>query len=166
MTRLRVYLWLFLIGTMRLVHNSQILCPGGKGLKITVNLIFWMKQTSSICPVWAEAQPQLRRRAGCEEEVPMGCGAGGPGAGAGGCLLGLPWPPPQQPLDPTGCLLPGQGHSPYLRSVPGSLHKSVKETWGVQNSRAKSSFRGKKRNRNKTAKPQTRILRWAETQRQ
>lgn len=69
---------------MRLLHNSQILWPGGKGLKITVNFIFLMKQTSSICPVWEAAQPQLRWRAGGERRcpgVPVGCVAGGPGAG-------------------------------------------------------------------------------------
>jgi len=84
--------------------------------------------------------------------MPVGCSAGGPRAGAGGCLPCSPWPPPWQSLDPAGCLLLGQGPSLDLLSVPGSLHKSVKETWGVQNSRAKNSFLGKKRNQNKTAK--------------
>lgn len=128
-----------------------------------------MKQTSSICPVWEAAHPQLRWRAGWESRcpgvqgMPMGCSVGGRGAGAGGCPPCLSWPPPQQPLDTARCLLPGQGLSPDLLSTPGSLHKSVKETWGVQNSGGKNSFLGKRRKQNKPAKPQTRILRWAET---
>lgn len=122
-------------------------------------LFFYMKQTSSICPAWEAAHPQLRWRAGWESRcpgvqgMPMGCSAGGRGAGAGGCLPCFSWPPPQQPLDTARCLLPGQGLSPDLLSTPGSLHKSVKETWGVQNSGGKNSFLGKRRKQNKTAKP-------------
>lgn len=109
MTRLRVYLWLFLIGTMRLVHNSQILCPGGKGLKIMVNLIFWMKQTSSIHPVWAGAQPQLRRRAGCERRCPWGAVLGVLVQGLGAACWACPGHLPSSPWTPLCASSQGRG---------------------------------------------------------
>lgn len=35
------YLWLFLVGGMRLLHDSQIICPVGKGLKIMMDFDLW-----------------------------------------------------------------------------------------------------------------------------
>lgn len=163
-------------GDETLARFSNYLPNNGKGLKIMMNFdlwfffFFWMKQTSSICPVREAAHPQLRWRAEWERRCPGGAGnARGaqcwrvPLQGPGATCSASPGHLPSSPSTPQGASSQGRGPAQICSAPPGSLHKSVKETWGVQNSRAKNSFLGKKRNQNKTAKPQTRILRWAET---